>query len=244
MRAYGPLMLSAKRPYPLKGDTPWQKEGLYLQQAYAYDSVGNLTGLTQEEWDGMRYAQRYVYDVTHQLTAYEAEVVGGKTEHLKYTYDPQGNRLMTVYPRETQRYEIANDSNQLLSKWEGQSKGSDGAAWWAYSYDANGNLTTGTQTNGKETFARYQYTWDVKNRLSRFVENETQRQRNGYEFESGLRYLKEDIRFTKQAPMFETVKQRTLYSDAGEEALRRNRNPADRIGRKKSAPRRRALSGM
>jgi YD repeat-containing protein len=139
---------------------------------------------------------------------------------------------------------IANDSNQLLSKWEGQSKGSDGAAWWAYSYDANGNLTTGTQTNGKETFARYQYTWDVKNRLSRFVENETQRQRNGYEFESGLRYLKEDIRFTKQAPMFETVKQRTLYSDAGEEALRRNRNPADRIGRKKSAPRRRALSGM
>ena len=128
------------------------------------------------------------------------------------------------------------------SKWTGP-KGSE-EAWWTYTYDANGNLTTGTQTNGKETFARYQYTWDVKNRLSRFVENETQRQRNGYEFESGLRYLKEDIRFTKQAPMFETVKQRTLYSDAGEEALRRNRNPADRIGRKKSAPRRRALSGM
>jgi RHS repeat-associated protein len=59
----------------------------------------------------------------------------------------------------------------------------------------------------------------VKNRLSRFVENETQRQRNGYEFESGLRYLKEDIRFTKQAPMFETVKQRSLYSDAGEQLL-------------------------
>jgi len=25
-------------------------------------------------------------------------------------------------------------------------------------YDANGNLTTGTQTNGKETFAKYLYT--------------------------------------------------------------------------------------
>ena len=114
---------------------------------------------------------------------------------------------------------IANDSNELLSKWEGQTKGSDGAAWWAYGYDANGNLTTGTQTNGKETFAKYAYTWDVKNRLSRFEENDKDRQRNGYEFESGLRYLKEDMRFTKQEPMFEMVLQRSLYSDMGEQLL-------------------------
>ena len=70
-----------------------------------------------------------------------------------------------------------------------------------------------------ETFAKYAYTWDVKNRLSRFEENDKDRQRNGYEFESGLRYLKEDMRFTKQEPMFEMVRQRSLYSDMGEQLL-------------------------
>ena len=126
---------------------------------------------------------------------------------------------MTQYPKSTYRHEIANDSNDMLSKWEGQTKGSDSAAWWAYGYDANGNMTTTTQPNGKETFAKDAYTWDVKNRLSRFVADETDRQRNAYEFESGLRYLKEDIRFTKQEPMFEMVLQRSLYSDISEQLL-------------------------
>ena len=220
MSAQGPLMLSAKKPYPIKGETPWVKDGLYLQQSYRYDAAGNMTEMVQEEWDGMRQIHHYSYDVIHQLVGYDNQVVGSTAaQRVSYTYDPQGNRMVTQYPKSTYRHEIANNSNELVSKWEGQTKGSDGAAWWSYSYDANGNLTTGTQTNGKETFAKYAYTWDVKNRLSRFAENETDRQRNGYEFESGLRYLKEDIRFTKQEPMFEMVRQRSLYSDMGEQLL-------------------------
>ena len=120
MSAHGPLMLSGKKPYSIKGETPWLKDGLYIQQSYRYDAGGNMTDMVQEEWDGMRYSHHYSYDVINQLTGYDNQVAGSKSQSLKYEYDPQGNRLVTQYPNETYRHEIANDSNELLSKWEGQ----------------------------------------------------------------------------------------------------------------------------
>ena len=94
MVAYGPLMLSAKKPYSIKGETPWVKDGLYISQSYRYDAAGNMTDMSQSEWDGMTQSHHYSYDVIHQLSGYDNQVAGvKKSQSTRYTYDPQGNRL-------------------------------------------------------------------------------------------------------------------------------------------------------
>ena len=98
MSAHGPLMLSAKKPYGIKGETPWTKDGLYIQQNYRYDAAGNMTDMVQEEWDGMHYSHHYSYDVIHQLKGYDNQVVGSTAaQRVSYTYDPQGNRMGTAW---------------------------------------------------------------------------------------------------------------------------------------------------
>jgi RHS repeat-associated protein len=106
---------------------------------YAYDNAGNRTNKTNYL---NNITENYTFDVLYQLT----QVTQGTTTTESYTYEAVGNRLsslgMSGY--------AYNSSNQLTST---------PAA--AFTYDANGNPLTKTDTNGVTS-----YTWDFMNRLT------------------------------------------------------------------------------
>jgi RHS repeat-associated protein len=106
---------------------------------YTLDSAGNRTAKS-DLYAGV--TTNYGYDAIYELL--NAAQSGTTTEN--YTYDPVGNRL-TDLGSASWSY---NTSNELSSRPS-----------VSYTYDANGNTTTKTDSTGTTT-----YSWDFENRLS------------------------------------------------------------------------------
>jgi len=106
---------------------------------YTYDNVGTRASKTNYL---NNITEQYTYDPTYQLT----QVTQGTTTTESYSYDAVGNRLsslgMSPY--------VYNASNELTST---------PAA--TFSYDANGNTLTKSDSSGTTT-----YNWNFENQLS------------------------------------------------------------------------------
>jgi YD repeat-containing protein len=102
--------------------------GALLGLTYAYDGVGNVTGITDGR--GPTYTQTFGYDALDRLTS-----VFGLGSNA-FTYDVQGNRLSKAGPPVT--YTYSPQTNRLISQTGGPL---ESAATFAY--DGTGNLTGG-----------------------------------------------------------------------------------------------------
>jgi RHS repeat-associated protein len=113
--------------------------------SYSYDAAGNRlskTAVQESNPNPVSVLSQYSYDPIYELTQ---AVVGGSLAE-SYSYDAVGNRLTSVGPV-TYSY---NSSNELTSS---------SAAM--YTYDANGNTVSETDSAGTTSYA-----WDSENRLT------------------------------------------------------------------------------
>lgn len=110
------------------------------QAAYAYNSVGNRTSLTDR-----RGSQAFGYDTLDRLTSASHPLLGTPQA---FAYDPVGNR--------TTGGSVVNAGNQLTAD-----------ANYGYQYDDNGNLTRKTLLSTGNFTA---YTYDAENRLTKVEE--------------------------------------------------------------------------
>ncbi len=108
---------------------------------YLLDAVGNRLKVT----DGSGKATQYGYDKLNQLTS-----VTKDTKVTKFTYDVVGNRVKLTAPGTSITYTY-DAADRLLS-----------ADTATFTYDANGNQTSKTQTATGQPFI---YTYDAANRL-------------------------------------------------------------------------------
>ncbi len=106
---------------------------------YTYDNVGNR--LTMTTLDGLT---QYTYDDANQLT----DVIYPDGSTTSYDLDPAGNRISEVVDGNAIDY-TTNELNQY-AEVNGD----------AYTYDANGNMTSKTTSAGTTV-----YTYDFENRL-------------------------------------------------------------------------------
>jgi RHS repeat-associated protein len=107
--------------------------------SYTVDAAGNRTTKTDQS-TGL--SSTYTYDPVYQLT----QVVQGVNTTESYSFDAVGNRLSSLGASPY----AYNSSNELTS---------DPSA--SFTYDANGNPLTKTDTTGTTN-----YTWDFENRLT------------------------------------------------------------------------------
>jgi len=119
----------------------------------AYDAAGRRTGLTYPN----ETTTSYGYDAASRLTSLLHQGPAAVIEALTYTYDAAGNRtaftrssqVATALPGAVQAaYDAANEQVQFNAPTPN------------LTYDANGNLTSQSDTNETTT-----YTWDGRNRL-------------------------------------------------------------------------------
>lgn len=100
--------------------------GKHMEQVYAYDDNGNVTGIT---WTNVpAYNQSYTYDELNRLT--------GATNPLgsfSYTYDNVGCRLTKTHDTATETYTYVTGTNMLDTV--------TGAVSTSYTHDAAGNIT-------------------------------------------------------------------------------------------------------
>ena len=115
---------------------------------YAYDNVGNRTGVVESDGDRVTWS----YDNTYQLTREQRS--GANSYDVTHTYDFAGDRLVKIDSgsRTTYSYDAAN---QLQS-----SVATGGTT--TYTYDASGNLQLQEEPGGGRTTN----TWDAENRLT------------------------------------------------------------------------------
>jgi RHS repeat-associated protein len=172
---------------------------------YGYDNANRVT--TEVNAEG---TVTYTYNADGELTA----ASGSRTE--SYSYDSGGNRTMTGYS-------VGTD-NELAS-----------GAGYTYAYDAEGNLTSETQTSGGTAVTTFSY--DYRNRLT----GETERSSPGgtitlqatYTYDALNRRIGTDVNGTQtwmvwdgQNPYAQfngsgTLEERYLYGPAVDEILAR-----------------------
>lgn len=100
---------------------------------YTYNALGLRTSMTTGEG-----TTAYRYDAMGQLT--KITLPGGRT--IEYVYDAAGNRTQVIDSQLGTTNYVANELNQYLS-----------AGGTSYTYDADGNLLSKTDTTGTTTFA-------------------------------------------------------------------------------------------
>ncbi len=115
------------------------RKGTLDGAAYTYDPAGNRLSRQDYRTGTM---SNFAYDAIYQLL--QVTQAGQPTE--TYSYDDVGNRLSSLG---VSPYSYDN-SNELNSQ-----------PGVSYSYDANGNLISKTDSNGTTS-----YSWDVENRLT------------------------------------------------------------------------------
>ena len=106
---------------------------------YTLDAAGNRT--SKQDWLA-GVTSNYTYDANYQLT----QVTQGTSTTESYSYDPVGNRLSSIG---VSQY-VYNASNELTA-----------TSNTSYTYDANGNTISKTDSTGTTT-----YSWDFENRLT------------------------------------------------------------------------------
>ena len=166
----------------------------YISETYDYDPAGNMTKKSSTDGRGILTATDTTYDPINQLTQ-TLRTTGTQKFHESYRYDTQGNLLQRDPGSAPQKYQIANDSNQITAMWTTPKKGD--AGWWDFIYDPNGNLTTKKALTAKKTISTESLIWDAQNHLVRHEftpENQPMMvQSNRYDL-TGLRY-KSDTAF-------------------------------------------------
>jgi RHS repeat-associated protein len=112
------------RSFDLDGRLTGQTTGTLQSLAYAYDPVGNLTGLT----DGLNSAnnQTFGYDALDRLVS-----ASGAYGTLTYTYDATGNRQSEIHDANTTDYQYLLTDQRLQAQ--------TGAVNKTYAYDAAGH---------------------------------------------------------------------------------------------------------
>ena len=115
-----------------------------MQDLYAFDANGNVTGITDQQ-EGV-FSRSMGYDDLDRLTAANAPNVWGSAS---YAYDPVDNLRATTVGVRSSSFNF-NANNQLANV-----TGSNGTT--NYNFDARGNLTV----KGLQTFG-----FDLGNRLS------------------------------------------------------------------------------
>jgi RHS repeat-associated protein len=135
-------------------DTEWQKTGETVgfgtsdaaTTGYAYDSVGNVTGIT----DPRGKVWRRTYDSRNRpLTATDPL---NHTTH--YTYDAAGNKLTETRPDGGMTTNVYDAMNRLTRSTDPKNQATQ------FSYDSADNLITLTDARGNA----YGYTYDLLNR--------------------------------------------------------------------------------
>ncbi len=121
--------------------------------AYTYDQAGNRVSMT----DPQGAVTNYAYDVLNRLTS-----LASPQGTTNFTYDALARRTALTLPngaRATSTYDAASQLTRLLNQGPGASPVT--LSDFAYTYDAGGNRTTRTTTNGIAS-----YTYDALNRLT------------------------------------------------------------------------------
>ena len=124
---------------------------------YTYDGRGLISTMTT--LDG---TWTYAYDAIGQLTAsvYVASSGEVANQNLSWKYDAMGNRISSTENGTTTAY-VGNNMNQYLS-----------AGDYTYTYDADGNMQTKTNTQTGEVWT---YTWCQGNWLREAVSSTGER---------------------------------------------------------------------
>lgn len=113
---------------------------------YVYDSVGNITKITDTSGTNAARAADYTYDNLHRLSSVVVTNSPVSNYSQTYIYDPIGNI--------TNKSDIGNYAYSQTYKTNPHAVTSTGST--NYTYDDNGNVTSdGTHA----------YTWDYNNRL-------------------------------------------------------------------------------
>ena len=136
----------------------------YISETYDYDPAGNMTKKSSTDGRGILTATDFTYDSINQLTQ-TLRLTGTQTSRESYRYDTQGNLLQRDPGASPQKYQIANDSNQITAMWTTPKKGD--AGWWDFTYDPNGNLTTKKALTAKKPISNETLFWDAQNHLIR-----------------------------------------------------------------------------
>ena len=151
---------------------PGQSQVMSYQ--YRYDATNNIVAKATEAG-----TTNYSYDTLDRLTGANYTAATGATATLQagstsspqateaYSYDPVANRLTqgaAGSPQAILSYTY-NENNQLLSAGgsTGSPTGSTGSPTVSYSYDANGN--TVSQSDSSNTAATRNYVYDTSDRL-------------------------------------------------------------------------------
>jgi YD repeat-containing protein len=141
-------------------DRPTQIQDKYsatkeLSLNYTYDGTGNVLTINSES---------YGYDWLNRLTSST-----GPWGSYTYAYDQTGNRVRTAQGSTTTVY-CYRAFNRLSGYY---TTGSCGSLTTSYTYDANGNTATKT--------ARWSYSYDYENRMTKAVQSGTTVQANAYD---------------------------------------------------------------
>jgi len=154
---------------------------------YVYDSVGNITQITDASDTDTAATIEYEYDDLYRLTS-ASTIVASTTPYTRsYTYGSMGN-ILTKSDVGSYTYGETNYANPHAAT---------AIAGVTYSYDANGNLVSTTDGDV--------YTWNYRNQL---VESETASATTTYAYDhTGSRVLKSTGSATTTYPssLYETT---------------------------------------
>ncbi len=140
---------------------------------FSYDPADQLTGITDKNASGTTLVSYgYVYDAANRVTTETRTwASGASTDTLSYAYT-NNNQLTGV------SHTNGSFSNESFS-WDANgnetgtgyttSTGNEQTAspGWSYTYDADGNMVTATQTSTSDVWT---YTYDFRNRMTSAVE--------------------------------------------------------------------------
>jgi RHS repeat-associated protein len=123
--------------------------------AYIYDAVGNRTAMTTP-WGSFGYT----YDANNRLTS----ITNPQGKAFTFTYDVAGRRIGLNYPNGIVTNYIYDNASQVLSIIATRASDSIVISSQAYTYDAAGNRTSMTDTEGT-----HNYSYDDLHRLTQAI---------------------------------------------------------------------------
>lgn len=126
-----------------------------LDESYAYDATGNLTGIT-----GPVGQRTFTYDTLDRLTAacYGTATCAGASDYVRWAYDKASNRTSETRPSGTTNYAYAAATG-LLTSTTGPGTST------SFTYDKVGQLTAKTTTGGAAAGA-VSYTYAATGRVA------------------------------------------------------------------------------
>ena len=155
-----------------------------MDNTYTYDDVNNITNLKsnapipQAGFMGGNFEYNYEYDDLYRLVSANGHFRGAESEdkyNLSMSYNPTGSILQKNQVHQTRDYDNPawETRGKTTYKWDYKYEGTQPHAPSqigdnAYTYDANGNLTSWHGTTNNQ---RRDILWDEENRIRAIAEN-------------------------------------------------------------------------